>query len=147
MFKLKEIITSETGIPHAFQQLFHQNRLMQSINDLPHDANIQLKIKVMGGENHCELCFGTASVFCECSGRFHRHPKRSSHTLDTLSNDSLSSNEKNNCSQSSDNSFGSDVSMHDTMLVATLAEKFGLTSFKTFQRTVIDAVLEGRDTL
>ena len=33
------------------------------------------------------------------------------------------------------------------MLIATLAEKFGLTSFEPFQKKIIDACLEGKDTL
>ena len=32
------------------------------------------------------------------------------------------------------------------MLIATLAETFGITSFKRFQKKIIDATLEGRDT-
>lgn len=151
--KLNSYIEKETGIPQIFQQLYYQNKLIRSVCDFPNDANLQLKIKARGGQNNCEVCFGDAFVFCsncdqhfcnECSLRFHRHPKRSNHTLNTVKEPLPSS--EDSFSQNSDD-FGSDVSMQDAMLVATLAEKFGLTAFKSFQRKIIDAVLEGQDTL
>ena len=154
-FKLKSFVEAKTGIPQAFQQLFYQNKLIRSGSDFPCDANIQLKLQVMGGQNNCELCFGNVSVFCtdceqhfcnECSTRFHRHPKRSNHNIKL--NEEIPCCSENELSQNSNNDdFGADISMQDAMLVSTLAERFGLTSFKCFQRTVIDAVLEGRDTL
>ena len=38
-------------------------------------------------------------------------------------------------------------SLQNATLIATLAEKFKLTSFKPFQREIIDATLQGKDTL
>ena len=40
-----------------------------------------------------------------------------------------------------------DDSLQNATLIATLAERFKLTSFKRFQREVIDATLQGKDTL
>ena len=45
------------------------------------------------------------------------------------------------------NSSSAEDSFQHATLVATLAEKFTLTSFKLFQKTVITASLEGKDTL
>ena len=45
------------------------------------------------------------------------------------------------------NSPSLDESLQHATLIATLAEKFHLTSFKPFQKTVINATLEGKDTL
>ena len=42
---------------------------------------------------------------------------------------------------------GSEQSFSDAILVATLTEKFGLTSFKPFQKEVINATLECKDTV
>lgn len=40
-----------------------------------------------------------------------------------------------------------DDSLQNATMIATLAERFKLTSFKPFQREVIDATLQGKDTL
>lgn len=45
------------------------------------------------------------------------------------------------------NSPSLDDSLQHATLIATLAERFGLTSFKPFQRDVIDATLQGKDTM
>ena len=45
------------------------------------------------------------------------------------------------------NSSSLDDTLQHATLIATLAERFGLTSFKPFQREVIDATLQGKDTL
>ena len=161
LLTLKKIIEREIGIPQSFQQLFYKNKLINSVHDFPQDANLQQKIKLKGGQNNCEVCFADSDIifcsdckqhFCnECSIRFHRHPKRMNHILTPSSSITPLSGESSDTSNFSQNSgqdsFGSGVSTHDATLVNTLAEGFGLTSFKSFQRTVIDAVLEGRDAL
>ena len=45
------------------------------------------------------------------------------------------------------NSLSVEESFQQATLIATLAEKFGMTSFKPFQKNVISATLDGRDTL
>ena len=40
-----------------------------------------------------------------------------------------------------------DESLKHATLIATLAEKFNLTTLKPFQKTIIDATLNGQDTL
>lgn len=45
------------------------------------------------------------------------------------------------------NSPSMDDSFQNATLIATLTEKFRLTSFKPFQKEVIDATLQGKDTL
>ena len=52
--------------------------------------------------------------------------------------------------ESYDEIFGSpslDDTLQNATLIATLAEKFRLTSFKPFQREIISATLEGKDSL
>ena len=45
------------------------------------------------------------------------------------------------------NSPSMDESLKHATLIAMLAEKFNLTSLKPFQKIVIDALLDGKDTL
>ncbi len=45
------------------------------------------------------------------------------------------------------NSSSAEDSFQHATLIATLAERFNLTSFKPFQRNIISAVIEGKDTL
>ena len=44
------------------------------------------------------------------------------------------------------NSPSAEDSFQYATLIATLAERFSLTSFKPFQKTIIDAALDGQDT-
>ena len=45
------------------------------------------------------------------------------------------------------NSTSAEDSFQHATLIATLAERFSLTAFKPFQKKIINAALEGRDTL
>ena len=45
------------------------------------------------------------------------------------------------------NSSSADDSFEHATLIATLAERFSLTAFKPFQKMIINAALEGRDTM
>lgn len=45
------------------------------------------------------------------------------------------------------NSSSAEDSFQYATLIATLAERFKLTSFKPFQKTIINAALDGKDTL
>ena len=86
----------------------------------------------------------------EYCDRFHSHPRRnnpsptatdkSQYSTERLSQASSATDDGKFCSQC-------DISFQDAMLIATLAEKFCITSFKSFQKKIIDATLEGRDTL
>ena len=60
----------------------------------------------------------------------------------------LQDNINNVSSVAEQNPFSSqDDSFQEAALIATLAETFGLTKFKVFQKEIILSVLEGKDTL
>ena len=113
------------------------------------------------------ICYSSGSLFicneckqtlcAECSGRVHQHPKRAHHKPDRL-HDGTPDDTSLDSSITTDavDSVGdyelplsqySEQSFSDAMLVATLAKAFDLTSFKSLQKEVIDATLQGRDTL
>ena len=145
-------------------KLLFRNVQIQTNKDieiLPSEANIHLKLDLFGnGGQECDTCgINNATMYCsdcnqffcsECYDRVHRHPKRTSHnpsptdkgndSTEILSQASSNCSDDNFCSQAN-------ISFHDAILVAALAEKFGLTSFKIFQKKIIDATLEGRDSL
>ena len=161
---LQNFVERTTGIPKILMKFVFQCKQIQTSDDfssLPSGANVHLKLGLLGGHN-CDLCFASATMHChacnqffcsQCCERFHTHPKRNSHTPNelgtNLSSPPTCSNQSSSHDSDDDASFASnsDVSLHDAMLIATLAEKFGLTSFKNFQKRIIDATLEGRDTL
>ena len=107
------------------------------------------------------MCFNKSQFFCsdcdqylcvDCNERVHRHPKRSQHNpqdVDSLSSapameDSVTPSEDEydmELSPSLEKSFV------DAELIAALAERFQLTSFKRFQKDTIEAMLAGKDTL
>ena len=104
------------------------------------------------------MCFGESNFFCadcgqylcrECNERVHRHPKRKHHSPSTLSSgeDTLVSYEETTDEYDMDLSPSLESSFIDAELVATLAKRLQLTSFRKFQKTNIEATLEGRDTL
>ena len=160
---LKSVVERRTGIPKNMMKFLFKNKLVQTrdnLASLPSGANVHLGLGLLGGHN-CDMCFATATMHCgscnqffcsECCERFHTHPKRISHTPSVVATN-LSSSQCFSQSLSNDSdddaSFASnsDISLHDAMLVATLAEKFNLTSFKEFQKKIIDATLDGRDTM
>ena len=156
-------VHSKTGIPKIMIKLLFRNKQIQANKDidmLPSEANIYLKLDLFGGQDYDICGINNATMYCsdcnhffcsECCDRVHRHPKRTTHNpspIDKGNNSteilsqtsSIATDDDNFCSQAN-------ISFHDAMLVATLAEKFGLTSLKTFQKKIIDATLEGRDTL
>ena len=166
---LKSHVSSRTGIPKPAIRLLYRNRQISTSGDvelLPSECNIHLQLGLSGGQE-CDMCgITSATMYCgdcdqlfciECCSRVHSHPKRMSHhpSRSAIESDA-SNNTTDNLSQASSNSEAtendsfcsqSNVSFHDVMLIATLAEKFNLTAFKSFQKKIIDATLEGRDTL
>ena len=104
------------------------------------------------------ICNECKQTLCaECSGRVHQYPNRAHHKPDRLHDGTLDGTSQDSSittdavdsvgdyelplSQNSERSFS------NAMVVATLAEAFDLTSFKGFQKEVIDATLQDRDTL
>ena len=160
---LKRFVCSRTGIPRTVVNFLHQNKQIRTNGDierLPMECNIHLKLGLFGGQE-CDMC-GSASAtmycgdcdqhFCvECCSRVHSHPKRMSHQPSaTGANSSENLSQVSSASEVTEDDIfcsQSNISFHDAMLIATLAEKFGLTAFKNFQKKIIDSTLEGRDTL
>jgi len=159
--QLKDFVQSKTGMPKVMTKFLFQNKLIQMDHDiasLPSEANIHLKVDLVGGQN-CELCFTTATMYCseckqyfctECCDRFHSHPRRNNHSPTATDTSQYSTESLSQASSATDDGkfcCHSDISFQDAMLISTLAERFGITSFKSFQKKIIDATLEGRDTL
>ena len=131
-------------------KLFFKNKQIQTSKDidkLPSEANIHLKLYLFGGQD-CDICgVDNAILYCsdcnqffcsECCDRVHSHPKCTSHNPSPTDkgNDSTENLSQTSSNATDDDNFCSqaDISFHDAMLVATLAEKFGLTSFKSFSK-------------
>jgi len=143
------------------QCLLYKNRLVEgnsTLNNIPDYSNLFLIIQGYGGYPECEMCFGESNFFCadcgqylcrECNERVHRHPKRKHHSPTTLSSgeDTLVSYDETTDEYDMDLSPSLKSSFFDAELVATLAERFQLTSFRKFLKTIIEATLERRDTL
>ena len=161
---LKKKVYSKTGVPPQLQKLFYKNRLINdsdSLKRVPHEANIVQIIAIVGGGNECNVCFDKSQLFCsdcdqylcfDCNERVHRHPKRSQHSPQAV--DSLPSAPamEDSVTLSEDEydmelSPSVEKSFVDAELIATLAERFQLTSFKQFQKDTIEAMLAGKDTL
>ena len=168
--ELQQQICAHTGISPDVQQLLYGNKLIQSSSDverLPNEAAITLKLKLLGGGN-CDICYSNSvlhvcdecdQMLCtECNDRVHQHPKRMHHKTSLIpasqtqacpaevhcsTSCSLDSQEEDDTwlSPSTDKLFS------DAFLIATLADQFGLTSFKPFQKEVIEATLDCSDTL
>ena len=110
---------------------------------------------VLTGEFYCKEC---EQYLCnDCNYRLHRHPKRAHHTpnstvlvrtetsgtMETVMNSPRGSDDEHDMVVSP--SLGK--SFHEATLIATLAETFDLTSFRDFQKAVIEATINGKDSL
>jgi len=150
---------------NSMLRLFHEGRLLSndsSLSLLPVDANIVafLKNSICGGSRECGKdaqyeCRECSQYFWEgCCQRIHQHPKRNHHLPKRvqLVNDSgievsyLSSNDNrtvqfNDDCCSNDEFFYDEEVLSNAMMIATLAEKFGMTEFKPFQKTMIQNLL------
>ena len=171
MSELKCEIYSKTGIPAHVQHLLYGRKKVGSekvMHTLPDQSNITLNIKLLRGQNECEVCFGT-EVYCtdceqylcnDCNYRVHRHPKRAHHTPNSIVLESVPQTETSCPMETSvDSPHGSDdeydmvfspsleKSFHEATLIATLAERFQMTSFRDFQKAVIEATINGKDSL
>lgn len=173
---LSAVILASTGIPQAHQNLYSQNKLVSTDEDLialEDGSNLVLSIKLKGGANQCDICYENGDFHCEqcqqtfcrdCCLRFHKHPNRVTHTpkLITKPNDATSTScspepeivsndsgiQEDNCDDYdiADSPNTSSAFMEASMIM-TLAEKFNLTRFKGFQKEVITQTLSGKDSL
>ena len=155
--QLQQQVFAKTGIPPNAQQLLANTKLVKSSSNIIDNTTLNLKVQLSGG-NNCDICYSFGPLFickeceqtlcAECSYRVHQHPTRAHHktnaftetqkndeTLDTSGSDDSVQGLDAQLSQESEQSF------LDAILIATLAEQFSLTSFKTFQKEVIDATL------
>ena len=149
-----------TGILLQVQCLFYCNKLICStypLKSVPDQANVFLKIRGIGGRN---ICFGQGELFCadckqymctECSKRVHHHPKRShQNPTSALATENPSSSGCSTEESDNEDEYNMDLSpslessFRDAELIA---DKFGLTSFKKLQQTVIEACVEGKDSM
>ena len=160
---LKQRVHAESGIPSQFHHIFYKNRHIKdtdSLRAVPNEALLTLSIGLLGGNNECNVCYEKSQYFChqcnhylctDCNIRVHKHPKRSKHSPKNLGAPEDQSSMISTCS--SDDEYDMEISPSfessfvDAELIATLAEKFKLTSFKSFQKKIIEATLAGEDTL
>ena len=133
-----------------------------------------LNRSAFAGESKCSICDTATAIYCceECPGMhicencnqfWHvKHPTRSHHTYSVMNHvedsptQQFNGSESDNCTSFDkesdwevdwDSAFEGHHNVDDLCKIATLAEKFGLTSFKEYQKKVIDATLQGRDTI
>ena len=157
--QLREQVHAKSGIPPNLQHIYHTNHVINdchALQNLPNESNLTINVGIKGGGKECDVCFDKGQYFCskcnqnlctDCNNKVHRHPKRANHSPIEISasqqHESLSSDDEYDMeiSPSLESSFV------DAELIAVLAEKFKLTSFKQFQRKIIDATIAGKDTL
>ena len=155
---LKELqlqVYATTGIPPELQQVLYGTKLLQSqsdLQDLPDEATVSLKLKVVGGGN-CDICYSAGLLYecaecdqllcTECKDRVHRHPKRAHHEITPVVESAEPITEpwcSDLYTHSSQDEYdmtpspSTEKSFADALLVATLAEQFGLTTLKPFQK-------------
>ena len=105
------------------------------------------------------FCSDCSQYLCsDCCQRVHRHPSRSHHNPESVDGQlRLSSPQEESVLESNSNLPEDEFSMQlspsaeqsfiDAELIATLADRFKLTSFRMFQKEIIQATLSGNDTL
>ena len=156
---LRQQVNATSGIPSNVQRIYHANRLVKdcdTLQALPDKSYLTINVGLLGGSKECDVCFEQSQYFCSqcnqnlCTTRVHKHPKRSNHS--PIASDSQSASSQHEAFSSDDEyemeiSPSLDSSFVDAELIAMLAEKFKLTSFKPFQRRIIDATLAGKDAL
>ena len=159
---LRQQVHAKSGIPPNVQCIYHTNRLVKDCNvlrALPNESHLTINIGLKGGSKECDVCFEKSQYFCsqcnqnlctDCNTKVHRHPKRANHSPIESHSQSASPEQE---SFSSDDEYEMEISPSlessfvDAEHIAMLAEKFKLTSFKPFQRKIIDATLDGKDSL
>ena len=172
---LQQRIEAITGIPTQHQKLMLRNQILPihcKLERVESGSNISLHISGRGGADKCELCFSDAEFCCSdcnmcqlkckpCCERFHMHPQRKVHQPQRLTNPSTqtlvprtkdnvhtpSTQEIDEYEIPSSPESNSDAIFQEAMLLATLAERFGCTRFRSYQKDVIQEVLNGRDAL
>jgi len=170
---LCSVVQEKCGIPGCMLRLFHEGKLLRNnsaLNLLPDDANITVLLKnsLCGGSKECDICGNDATYecqeccqyFCEgCCQRFHQHSKRNHHMpkrvqlvddsgieVSQFSSNDLTVQSNDDCC-SNDDYFNDEEVFTQAMMIATLAEKFGMTEFKPFQKEIIKNLLAKRDCL
>jgi len=172
---LQQRIEAITGIPTQHQKLMLRNQILPihcKLERVESGSNISLHISGRGGTDKCELCFSDAEFCCSdcnmcqltckpCCERFHMHPQRKVHQPQRLTNPSTqtlvphtqdnvhtpSTQEIDEYEIPSSPESNSDAIFQEAMLLATLAERFDCTCFRSYQKDVIQEVLNGRDAL
>lgn len=171
---LQQRIEAITGIPCQHQKLMLRNRILPShcqLAKLESGCNTSLHISGRGWADKCDLCFGDAEFRCSdctmwqltcepCCKRFHMHPDRKAHQAERLLEDKSSPEapvtstlenvhtpEVDEYDIPSSPEGESDAIFCEAIMLATLAEKFDCTRFKSYQKVVIQEVLDGCDAL
>ena len=155
----KEVIAASTGVRRAEQRLMYGNKLLQDSEQCRqyNECNINLCCSLKGG-TICNIC-GNANpdLFCEtyqkplcsgCSTMLHCHPQRQNHVItdskDTSTCTTMGDDNTAYDSQSSDLEFFNSLSHDDRKgkcQVAELAEAFGLTQFRDYQKAAMSTAL------
>ena len=145
---LKNKVHGKTGIPPSKQHLYygrkllHVEKVLKTLND---QANLHLIFKLHGEANECEIYFDKGIIYCsdckqymcnEYSMQVHKHPKRRSHSPQEVSETCAALSDFEQFEDKIDEIFRSPSfnldTYEDKSRVATLAERFGLTTFKKF---------------
>ena len=120
-------------------------------------------IQNISRSNSCNVCFDKSVYYCSecghyyckyCNEKVHQHPERVDHNPKFVNNRgdlSLdSTQEELSISQDesiTENSLSVEQSFLQAEIIATFAERFHITAIKNFQKEIIQATLDGRDTL
>ena len=128
------------------------------LKSVPNEAYLSMQLGLKGGTNFCDVCYEKSVYACEvCSGKtfckeccikIHRRPDRHDH-IPYLLSDLTENSPKPSCNE--ENQLDYDMSdsqddetdklFRDSMMVATLAERFDSTQFKVFKKEAISNVL------
>lgn len=155
--QLKSEIYQKTGIPPDIQMFYKQKAIVDDkiLKSVPNEANLNMLLAVKGGTNYCDVCYEKSDYSCEdCSGKtfckdcctkIHRHPDRHDHVPQLL--DVSENPQKASCNEESQLDYDimadsqddeTDKLFRDSMMLATLAERFDSTQFKVSKKNNLE---------
>ena len=103
LINLKKQVCAETGIPEKCQRYIYKRSILteNNISAILDGSIVMLSLALKGGAKNCEICFDSGThicrdchskIFCsDCCIKFHKHPSRSSHNPEIISEKSFSS--------------------------------------------------------
>lgn len=179
LINLKKQVYAETGIPEKCQRYIYKRSILteNNISAILDGSIVMLSLALKGGAKNCEICFDSGThicrdchskIFCsDCCTKFHKHPSRSSHNPEIISEESFSSVQDlsqptldaNNidftAQETSLNSWDDEITdspntsaaFEEASMIMTLAEKFSITKFRDYQKKIVKALCAGSDCL